>query len=65
MDYTDEVSMYKLLTMPVWNFSPREYMDLVQLAREEKVTVLEILEGEWEIKVGGEDYKRKTSSMWI
>ena len=39
-DYTDEVSMYKLLTMPVWNFSPREYMDLVQLAREEKVTVL-------------------------
>lgn len=57
VDYTDEVSMYKLLTMPVWNFSPREYMDLVQLAREEKVTVLEILEGEWKIKVGGEDYK--------
>ena len=59
VDYTDEVSMYKLLTMPVWNFSPREYMDLVQLAREEKVTVLEILEGEWEIKVGGEDYKEE------
>lgn len=58
-DYTDEVSMYKLLTMGIWNFSPREYMDLIQLAREEKISVLELLEAEWKIKVGGENFKEE------
>jgi len=55
-DFTDEVSMYKLLTMGIWNFSPREYMELIQLARMEKLTLLELLEAEWKIKVGEENY---------
>ena len=58
VDYTDEVSMYKLLTMPVWKLSSREYIDLAQLAREEKVTLLEFLENEWKVKIGsGENVK--------
>lgn len=55
VDYSDEKSMYRLLTMPIWGLSPREYVDLVQIAREKKETVLEALEKEWKIKLGSDD----------
>ncbi len=58
-DFTDEISMYKLLTMGVWNFSPREYMELIQLARIEKLTLLEFLEAEWKIKIGKDNYSKE------
>ena len=68
VDYTDEKSMYKILTMPVWNLSPREYIDIAQVAREEKQSVLETLENEWGIKLGsddvsGEDFKNIDSNL--
>jgi len=57
VDYTDEKSMYKLLSMPIWNLSPREYIDLSQISREEHQSVLETLEGEWGVKLGDESLK--------
>lgn len=55
VDYTDEKSMYKLLSMPIWNITPREYIDIARQAREENQSVLETLESEWKIKLGGEE----------
>lgn len=62
VNYRDEVSMFKLLLMPIWNISPREYMELIGLAREEKVTLFEELENLWGVKLGSgslteEDFK--------
>ncbi len=57
VDNTDEVSMYKLLTMPIWDLTAREYVDLAQLARERKQTLLETIEEEWGIKIGVEGQK--------
>lgn len=55
VDYSDEKSMYRLLTMPIWGLSPREYVDIVQIAREKKQSVLETLEDEWKLKLGKDD----------
>ncbi len=54
IDSSDEISMYRLLAMPVWNLSPREYMDVNRLAREEKISLFEELEKLWNVKLGEE-----------
>lgn len=66
VDYKDEVSVYGLLTMKTWGLSPREYMELVQLAKEEKLSMLEFLENEWKVKIGSdekEDFKHLDSKI--
>lgn len=52
IDYTDEISMYRILAMPIWKLSPREYMDINRLAREEKIPVFKELETLWNVKLG-------------
>ena len=52
IDYTDEISMYRILAMPIWKLSPREYMDINRLAREEKVPIFKELEMLWNVKLG-------------
>lgn len=52
VDYKDEISLYKLLTLSVWNISPREFIEINRLAREEKISVLEELENLLNIKLG-------------
>lgn len=48
----DEISMFNLLMMPIWNLSPREYRDLINLAKEERNTLSEELESLWGVRLG-------------
>ncbi len=59
VDYGDEIAMYKLLAMSVWKLSPREYMDVNRLAREERLTLFEELEKLWNVKLG-EDLEKES-----
>lgn len=52
VNYKDEISLYKLLTLSVWNITPREFIEINRLAREEKISVLEELENLLNIKLG-------------
>ncbi len=52
VDYKDEISLYKLLTLSVWNISPREFVEINRLAREERVSVLEEIENLLGITLG-------------
>lgn len=54
VDYSDEISMYRLLSMPIWNLNAREYVDVVKEARFKKITLLEQLEELWDVKLGDE-----------
>jgi DNA helicase-2/ATP-dependent DNA helicase PcrA len=54
VDYSDEISMYRLLSMPIWNLNAREYVDVVKEARFKKITLLEQLEELWNVKLGDE-----------
>ncbi|HHX99561.1 TPA: ATP-dependent helicase [Candidatus Dojkabacteria bacterium] len=66
VDYKDEVSMFGLLTMKTWNLTPREYMELIMLAKEEKMSMLEFLESEWKVKIGSDekqDFKNIDSNI--
>ncbi len=55
VDYSDEISMYRVISMPVWGLTAREYIELNMLARENKQTMFEELEELWNIKLGGEN----------
>lgn len=52
VDYKDEISVYKLLTLPVWNITAREFVEINRLARENRVSVLEEFEELLDIKIG-------------
>jgi len=52
VDYKDEISVYKLLTLPIWNISAREFVEINRLARGERVSVLEQIENLLGIKLG-------------
>lgn len=54
VDFKDEIAMYRLLAMKIWGLSPREYMDINRLAREDRITLLEELEKLWNVKLGEE-----------
>lgn len=51
-DYKDEVSMYHLLSMSEWEISNREFLEINRIAREDKVSVLEELEGMFGVTLG-------------
>jgi len=52
VDYSDEIAMYRLLSMNIWNLTVREYIEINRLAREEKLTLFEELEKLWDVKIG-------------
>lgn len=54
VDYKDGISTYKVLTLPQWNLSAREFIEINRLARENKLSILEELEGLLQIKLGEE-----------
>ncbi len=51
-DYSDEISMYRLLSMSIWDLSAREYVEISKRAREKKITLFEQLEELWNVKLG-------------
>ncbi len=55
VDYKDEISIYKLLTLPIWNISAREFVEINRLAREDRVCVLEEIEKLLDIRLGEVD----------
>lgn len=55
VDYSDEISMYRLISMPIWGLNAREYIETNRRAREKKVTMFEQLEEMWGVKLGEED----------
>lgn len=55
VDYTDEISMFNLLMMDEWGVSGREFVELNRLAREENLSVFEMLEKLWSVKIGEEE----------
>jgi DNA helicase-2/ATP-dependent DNA helicase PcrA len=57
VDYSDEISMYRLVSMPIWNLTAREYMELNKKARAQKITIFEYLENIWDVKLGEEEIK--------
>ena len=59
VDYSNEISMYKLLSMEIWNLSPREYMELNRIAREQHITLFEELENLWNIKLGEDSFTKE------
>lgn len=52
VDYSDEVSMYRLISMPIWGLSPREYIDINSKARKSNITLYEEIERMFGIKIG-------------
>ncbi len=51
-DYKDDISMFKILRMEEWSLSPREFLEFNRLAREDRVSMLEELEGIFGVSVG-------------
>ena len=51
-NYKDEVSMYHLLSMSQWKLSPREFLEINRIAKEDRVSVLEELEGIFGVTLG-------------
>ena len=62
VDYSDEISMFNILMMKEWGLSPREFISLNRLARENNNTVFEQLENLWNIKLGEESGISTTQS---
>ncbi|MBN2101002.1 UvrD-helicase domain-containing protein [Candidatus Dojkabacteria bacterium] len=52
VDYKDDISMYRVLTLPMSDISAREYVDLQRLARKKRISVFELVEELLGIKVG-------------
>jgi len=57
VDYSDEIAMYRLLSMNIWNLTVREYIEINRLVREDKITLFEELEKLWDVKIGEIDGK--------
>jgi DNA helicase II / ATP-dependent DNA helicase PcrA len=57
-DYSDEISMYRLTSMPIWGLTPREYVEINKRARSKNITLFEELEALWDIKLGEGDIKK-------
>ena len=53
-DYSDDISMFKILSMKEWGLSPREFLEFNRLAREDRVPLLSELEGMFGIILGEE-----------
>ncbi len=59
VDYSDEISMYRLISMGIWGLTPREYLEVNKRARSNKITLFEELESLWGIKLGEGDIKEQ------
>jgi DNA helicase-2/ATP-dependent DNA helicase PcrA len=58
-DYSDEISMYRLISMSIWGLTPREYIEINRRARAKNSTLFEELETLWEVKLGEGDIINK------
>jgi DNA helicase-2/ATP-dependent DNA helicase PcrA len=56
-DYSDEISMYRLISMLIWDLTPREYIEINKRARAKNSTLFEELETLWDVKLGEGDIK--------
>jgi DNA helicase-2/ATP-dependent DNA helicase PcrA len=63
IDYSDEISMYRLISMPIWGLTPREYLEINKRARFNKRTLFEELESLWGIKLGERDVKEQDEKI--
>jgi len=63
IDYSDEISMYRLMSMPIWRLTPREYLEINKRARLNKRTLFEELESLWGIKLGEGDVKEQDEKI--
>ncbi|HRY22562.1 MAG TPA: ATP-dependent helicase, partial [Candidatus Dojkabacteria bacterium] len=63
IDYSDEISMYRLMSMPIWGLTPREYLEVNKRARLNKRTLFEELESLWGIKLGEGDIKEQDEKI--
>lgn len=45
VDYKNEIFFYRVLSMPQWSLSTKEFMEINRVAREDKISILEELEG--------------------
>lgn len=55
-DIDDDLSMFALLKMEVFDLEPREIVDLMQYARHLKVSIFQTLEQLWGVRLGTEKY---------
>jgi len=63
IDYSDEISMYRLISMSVWGLTPREYLEMNKRARSNKTTLFGELESLWGIKLGEGDIKEQNEKI--
>ena len=57
-DYSDEISMYRLISMSIWGLTPREYIEINKRARSKNITLFEELEELWDVKLGEGDFEK-------
>lgn len=65
INYKDDISAYRLLCFEQWAISPREYIELNRISRSVNDSVLEMLEKNWNIKLGEEEEIGDTDSEII
>lgn len=52
VDYKNEIYFYRVLSMPQWKLSTREFLEVNRIAKEDRVSVLEELEGMFGVGIG-------------
>ncbi len=59
-DYTDNVSAFGLLQMEQFGLSPRDLAEISRLATFQKLSIIELIEKSWGIKLGTESIDQRT-----
>jgi len=62
VDKTDGISMFNILKMNEWGLSPREVIEIMQMVRKEKISILDWLEQQFNIEIGLESNDYEISS---
>jgi len=63
VDYSDEISMYRLISMSIWGLTPREYIEINKRARTNNVTLFE--QNEWNVEISGCSYPYSISKSTL
>lgn len=56
-DFEDDIHMFNLLQMDIWGLTPREIVDLMQLSKRNRISILAQMEELWGAKVSEIDYE--------
>jgi len=62
VDYSDDISMFRILTLKSSTVSAREFVDLRRAARKRKISLFELLEELTDIKAGAKKVRGKEKS---